>query len=47
MPCRKITENELKDAYLDALNSMLESEIDETWKIIERSLILAMILLFL
>ena len=27
---RHVTEDELKDAYLDALNSLLESEIDET-----------------
>ncbi len=31
---RHMTEDELKEAYLDALNSLLESEIDETWRFI-------------
>ena len=32
---RHVTEDELKDAYLDALlNSLLENELDETWKIV-------------
>lgn len=34
-----MTEYELKEAYLDSPNTLLESEIDETWKIVkERAL---------
>ena len=31
---RHITEDELKETYINALNTLLENEIDETWKVV-------------